>query len=48
MAAMAPTDTAGFVLEILGKSREKKKKERLWHFQKEKEGEHDGKNKAAL
>ena len=47
-AATAPTDTAGFVLGILGKSREKKRKERLLHFQKEREGEHDGKDKAAL
>lgn len=31
-AATAPTDTAGFVLGIPGKSREKKKKERLLHF----------------
>lgn len=48
-AATAPTDTAGFVLGILDKSREKKeKRKRLLHFQKEKEGEHDGKDKAAL
>lgn len=47
---MAPTDTAGFVLGILDKSRGKKKKKRkrLLHFQKEKEGELDGKDKAAL
>lgn len=47
-AAAAPTDTAGFVLGILGQSKEKKEKERLLHFQKEKGGEHDSKDKAAL
>lgn len=45
-AATGPAHTARFVLGILGKTRVKKEKERLLHSQKEKEGEHDSKDKA--
>lgn len=46
-AATGPAHTAGFVLGTLGKIRVKKEEEeRLLHPQKEKEGEHDSKDKA--